>query len=297
MSRDLRKQPRVGREVRDHRIDFGRAGTGNHLTSMNGVARGRCRHGNAHDNVPAPYAETFRPAGHAHQFRRPIGPSVWTTSVWSGTSTSPTGAWPGSPDLTLTVRRDRITAVTLDAVDLEVASVTMDGRPAPFTHDGERLRIDLPGPQAEGTTVVVAVRYACRPRRGLYFVGPDAEHPDRPPNAGRRDRTTTPAITGPASTSRSRSSPPRCICTAPAGTFVLSNGVLARAGPRCRRRAARPLALLASTSPTRLPRHPGGRSVRRARGPGRATGVDVYYYVAPGREERRPSHLRAHARR
>src|SRR3982750_4548103 len=86
----------------------------------------------------------------------------------------------GVARLTLTVRRDRITAVTLDAVDLEVASVTLDGRPAPFHHDGERLRIEFAGPQTEGTTVVAAVRYACRPVRGLYFVGPDAEHPDRP---------------------------------------------------------------------------------------------------------------------
>ena len=73
------------------------------------------------------------------------------------------------------------------------------------------------------------------------------------------------------------------ICTAPAGNFVLSNGVL-RQRTELRRRA-RALALRARLPAPGVPGHAGRRAVRprsRTRAPN--TGVDVYYFVPPGRE-------------
>src|SRR5262245_26774920 len=87
----------------------------------------------------------------------------------------------GTATLTLTVRRDGLTGLTFDAVELDVEAVTVNGQPAAFDNDGERLRVGCPGPQPEGAKLLVAIRYACRPRRGLYFIGPDADHPDRAP--------------------------------------------------------------------------------------------------------------------
>ena len=124
-------------------------------------------------------------------------------------------------------------------------------------------------------------------------------------SAGRRDRTTTPAITGPASTNPIEKFTSEVICTVPAGTFVLSNGVLhertevpspeggsgsgSNSGNRVRwhYRLDFPHPAYLVT----LVAGPFVELVDRAA----ATGVDVYYYVAPGRESDGPSHLRAHA--
>ena len=85
----------------------------------------------------------------------------------------------GIATLTLIARRDRLTALTLDAVELDVEAVTVDGRAAGFDNDGEKLRVALPDAPAEGAKLEVAIHYACQPRRGLYFIGPDADHPKR----------------------------------------------------------------------------------------------------------------------
>src|SRR5579884_2163962 len=77
----------------------------------------------------------------------------------------------GLATLTVVVRRDRLTTLVFDAVELDVQDVSVAGRVAEFDNDGERLRIALPEPAREGDRLDVAIRYACRPRRGLYFVG------------------------------------------------------------------------------------------------------------------------------
>ena len=85
----------------------------------------------------------------------------------------------GTATLTLVARRERLAALTFDAVELEVESVTVDGRAADFDNDGEKLRVVCPEPPADGAKLDVEIRYVCQPRRGLYFIGPDAEHPSR----------------------------------------------------------------------------------------------------------------------
>src|SRR5690242_2877040 len=67
----------------------------------------------------------------------------------------------GTATLTLVVRRDRLAAMTFDAVELDVDAVTVDGRPASFDNDGEKLRVVLPEVPAEGAQVEVAIHYAC----------------------------------------------------------------------------------------------------------------------------------------
>jgi aminopeptidase N len=188
----------------------------------------------------------------------------------------------GTARLTLTVRREGLTAVTFDAVELDIASVTLNGRATTFDNDGERLRVDCPAPQPEGTKLVVAVKYACRPRRGLYFIGPDADHPDRAPQCwtqGQDDdsRHYWPCIDQPIEKFTSE-----VMCTVAAGNFVLSNGVL-RDRTELANGRVRWHYLLDFPHPAYLVTLVAGPFSEIAdRAP--KTGVDVYYFVPPGRE-------------
>ncbi len=188
----------------------------------------------------------------------------------------------GTATLTLSTRRDALSVLTFDAVELDVSAVAVDGRPAAFDNDGERLRVTCPQPLSDGAKVDVDIKYSCQPRRGLYFIGPDDDHPDRATQCwtqGQDDdsRHYWPCIDHPIEKFTTE-----VICTAPAGNFVLSNGVLRQRtelpGARVRWHYA-----LEFPQPAYLVTLVAGPfSEIAARAPN--TGVDVYYYAPPGRE-------------
>jgi aminopeptidase N len=193
----------------------------------------------------------------------------------------------GLATLTLAARRDQLTVFSLDAVEMEIDAVSVDGAPAAFTYDGERLRVTCARAYAQEEELRAEVRYRCAPRRGLYFMGPDEGHPDRPLQCwtqGQDDdsRHYWPCIDHPIEKFTSE-----VICTAPAGLFVLSNGDLVerkdlsgdkKAGGRTRWHYRldfpQPAYLVTLVC--------GPFTEQRDRAP--ETGVDVYYYSAPGRE-------------
>lgn len=90
----------------------------------------------------------------------------------------------GTCAITLTPVRDGLRSLVLDAVDLAIESVQIDGAVVPHDHDGEKLTVDVTGldtPLGVGTGVTVAIAYHVdNPRRGLYFVGPTEDYPDKP---------------------------------------------------------------------------------------------------------------------
>jgi len=189
----------------------------------------------------------------------------------------------GNARLTLTVRRGGLAAVTLDAVELDVAAVTLNGRAAVFDNDGERLRVACPEPQPEGAKLVVTVRYACSPRRGLYFVGPDAAHPHRAPQCWTQGQDDDSRYFWPCIDQPIEKFTTEVVCTAPSSAFVLSNGVLRErkqleGGDRTRWHY-----VLDFPHPAYLVTLVAGPFVEiAARAP--ETGVDVFYYVPPERE-------------
>ncbi len=71
-------------------------------------------------------------------------------------------------------------ALVLDAVGFDVTAVTFDGKEARFRNDGKTLDIHLGKAANAGT---VTIRYAATPRRGLYFLEPDAHVTTRPRQA------------------------------------------------------------------------------------------------------------------
>jgi aminopeptidase N len=71
-------------------------------------------------------------------------------------------------------------AIVLDAVALEIDGVSADGRPVAFVHDGERLTILPEPPWRRDERHRIEVTYRGRPERGLHFIAPDADRPERP---------------------------------------------------------------------------------------------------------------------
>jgi aminopeptidase N len=188
----------------------------------------------------------------------------------------------GTATLSLTARRDALAVLTFDAVELDVGAVTIDGRAAAFDNDGERLRVTCPAPLAEGTRVDVAIQYSCQPRRGLYFIGPDADHPERALQCwtqGQDDdsRHYWPCIDHPIEKFTTE-----VICAAPAGSFVLSNGVLRQRSDLPGGRVRWHYALEFPQPAYLVTLVAGPFSEIAARAP--RTGVEVYYYAQPGRE-------------
>ena len=70
--------------------------------------------------------------------------------------------------------------VTLDFGALSIQGVTAGGAPLKYEHGDGRLRCQLQSPIGPDRTVELRVRYRGTPTAGLYFVGPDAGHPDKP---------------------------------------------------------------------------------------------------------------------
>jgi aminopeptidase N len=190
----------------------------------------------------------------------------------------------GRSTLTLSVRQDELRAVQLHAVDMVIEDVLVDGQKAPGHHyDGEHLRIDLGRACARGSRLSVAVTYRCSPRRGLYFLGPDESNPARPLQCWTQGqdedaRHFFPSVDAPIEKATSE-----LVCTAPRGLFVLSNGELRERVDIEDERTRWHYALEVPHAAYLVTLVCGTFVEIKDRAP--ETGVDVYYYVPPGREE------------
>ncbi len=189
----------------------------------------------------------------------------------------------GVATLTVAARREGLTSVSFDAVELDVEGVTVGGSAAGFSNDGQSLRVTLDEPPAENAPFEVVIRYVCQPRRGLYFIGPDAAHPERAPQCWTQGQDDDARYFWPCLDQPIEKFTTEVICTAPAGAFVLSNGDLRERVELPGGRATRWHYALALPQPAYLLTLVVGPFAEiRERAP--RTGVDVYAFVAPGRE-------------
>jgi aminopeptidase N len=148
---------------------------------------------------------------------------------------------------------DDLTALELDAVEMDIKRVTLGpgekGEPLPYAYDGHRLRIQLgtgagarPGKgagkakgtgtaQKPGVPLTLRVEYACHPRRGLYFIAPDAAYPDRPAQVWSQGQDEDSRHWFPCFDSPNEKSTSEVVATVPSSWFALSNGVLVKQTP------------------------------------------------------------------
>ena len=85
----------------------------------------------------------------------------------------PQQSFQGTCTITLTPIRQGIKQLTLDAVDLNIESVLVDGVSQTFDYDRQQLQIHLLQPTGE-KALKIAIAYSVQnPQRGLYFVSPN----------------------------------------------------------------------------------------------------------------------------
>jgi aminopeptidase N len=86
----------------------------------------------------------------------------------------------GTCTITITPVRQGIQQLVLDAVDLQIESVLVGNVSQPFECDGQQLTIRLLQPTDEKPLQIAIAYRADNPQRGIYFVGAEADYPDKP---------------------------------------------------------------------------------------------------------------------
>ena len=81
---------------------------------------------------------------------------------------------------TLAILRDGTSKVAFDSVGLIIQSVTVNKAPAKFESTASKLIVPLPATAHSGEKFDVDIRYEGKPAKGLYFILPDKDYPNRP---------------------------------------------------------------------------------------------------------------------
>jgi aminopeptidase N len=81
---------------------------------------------------------------------------------------------------TLTILRDSTTKIVFDSAGLTIQSVTVNKSAAKFETKDDKLSIPLTTAAHSGEKFDINIRYEAKPTKGLYFILPDKDYPDRP---------------------------------------------------------------------------------------------------------------------
>lgn len=81
---------------------------------------------------------------------------------------------------TLTILKDGTDKIWFDSVGLTIQSVTVNKSAAKFESKETQLIVPLPSAAKAGQKFDVEIKYEGKPSKGLYFILPDKDYPDRP---------------------------------------------------------------------------------------------------------------------
>src|SRR5258705_222404 len=80
----------------------------------------------------------------------------------------------------LSVLRDGTAKIVFDSAGLTIQKVTVNKAAAKFETTADKLIIPLPAAARAGEKFIIAFRYEGQPAKGIYFILPDKDYPDRP---------------------------------------------------------------------------------------------------------------------
>jgi aminopeptidase N len=81
---------------------------------------------------------------------------------------------------TLTILHDSTSKIVFDSAGLTIHSVTLNKSAAKFEAKDDKLIIALTAAAHAGEKFEITIRYEAKPTKGLYFILPDKDYPDRP---------------------------------------------------------------------------------------------------------------------
>ncbi|MBW4467028.1 MAG: M1 family metallopeptidase, partial [Pegethrix bostrychoides GSE-TBD4-15B] len=92
----------------------------------------------------------------------------------------PRQSYQGICQIRLNPVRCGVERLTLDAVDLQIQRVQVEGATRPFDYNGEQLQIQIL-PTVTGQPILIEIQYRVeKPQRGIYFIQPSADYPQKP---------------------------------------------------------------------------------------------------------------------
>lgn len=87
----------------------------------------------------------------------------------------------GTCQIRLNPVRHGIDRLTLDAVNLQINAVQVNGKAQMFDYDGEQLHVQLHPTTEAGSPIEISIDYAVeKPQRGIYFIAPTSDYPNKP---------------------------------------------------------------------------------------------------------------------
>lgn len=117
--------------------------------------------------------------------------------------------------------------LVLDACEMWIDAVKLDGQDAVWRYDGERLRVGMNREKGR-----IQVSYRARPRKGFHFIKPDRANPGRAPQAWSQGETEYNRFWLPLLDHPSQKHTSEIIAYVPPGYVAVSNGDLVARGHR-----------------------------------------------------------------
>ncbi len=187
----------------------------------------------------------------------------------------------GTATLTLSALNDGLKEVELDGVELDVKEVSEEGKKLDFEYSGRTITVRLARELGEGEKAAVAVRYEASPRKGLYFIHPDEGYPEKPLQIWTQGEDEDSRYWYPCYDYPNDRSSSELIATVPGNFTVVSNGKLMQ--ERENADGTKTFHWREDTPhPSYLNSLVAGVYTKISE---KYDGVDVDYYVYPGREE------------
>ncbi|MHC4841533.1 MAG: M1 family metallopeptidase, partial [Planctomycetota bacterium] len=85
----------------------------------------------------------------------------------------------GECTLTVAPINEDTSFLELDACEMDVSDVSVDGKQVEWHHDGEVLTVEFGEEVEPDRDIKITTTYTATPRRAVYFVGPDDGYPDK----------------------------------------------------------------------------------------------------------------------
>ena len=121
--------------------------------------------------------------------------------------------------------RGGIRALHVDAREMRIVGVALDGERVPFEHDGNVLTVSPQG-RLGTATHELKVDYSAEPRQGVYFVSPDEKFPDKPIQAWSQGEPEFSRYWFPCHDHPNDKATSEMAITVPEGYVTISNGRL-----------------------------------------------------------------------